>query len=291
MATRPLLLTAQVFLLWTAHALLPAAAGGAVSWEGTPDVHYVRTPHEVVLEMLRLAEVTASDILYDLGCGDGRIVITAARETGARGVGVDIDPLRVEESHRNAQRAGVSERVRFVQEDLFTVDFSEATVVALYLLPELNVRLRPELFRQLRPGTRIVSHKFHMGEWRPDEQSSVGRSRIYYWIIPANASGRWEWRMGTRGEEKQQLQLHQVFQEVYGILQAGSQVQRSSRVSVRGDHLRLVFDGGIGSHGGPLVFEGRISGDVIAGTMVDGTGLSQPWRAARDPATRTVLGK
>jgi SAM-dependent methyltransferase len=287
MANRSLLLTAQVLLLWTAHSLFPTSAGAVLSWEGTPDVHYVRTPHEVVSEMLRLAEVGASDVVYDLGCGDGRIVITAARERGAWGVGVDIDPMRVEESHRNAQRAGVSERVRIVQEDLFTVDFSEATVVVLYLLPDLNLRLRPELFRQLRPGTRILSHKFHMGDWKPDEQSSVGLSRIYLWIIPANASGRWEWSVpGAQGEENYELQLQQVFQEVNGILRTGSEVQPSSQASLQGDRLQLVFADG---HGGSLVFEGRISGDVIAGTMVDPGGMRRPWRAERDPATRTAL--
>jgi SAM-dependent methyltransferase len=288
MMIRSLLCAAQVLLLWTTHALLPVSAEAALSWEGTPDVHYVRTPHEVVAEMLRLAEVGAEDIVYDLGCGDGRIVITAARERGARGVGVDIDPLRVEESHRNAQRAGVSEQVRIVQEDLFALDFSAATVVALYLLPDLNLRLRPELLRQLQPGTRILSHKFHMGEWRPDAQSSVGRSQVYLWIIPANASGRWRWSLAHGQEEEEyQLQVQQLFQDVNGILRTATEVHPLSRASLRGDRIQLVFERG--GPNGALVLEGRISGDVISGTVVEAGGMPRPWRAERDAATMTDL--
>lgn len=150
-----------------------------------PDVVYVPTPQEVVDEMLALAKVTKNDVIYDLGSGDGRIPITAAQKFGTRGIGIDINPERIQEANKNAKKAGVTDRVKFLQQDLFKSDISEATVVTLYLLPSLNVKLRPELFRQLKPGTRIVSHDFDMGDWKPERvvQTQEG-STIYYWTIP-----------------------------------------------------------------------------------------------------------
>jgi SAM-dependent methyltransferase len=152
------------------------------------DVPYVPTPNEVVEEMLKVANVGKNDVIYDLGCGDGRIVITAAQKYGARGVGVDINSDRIKESNENAQKAGVTDRVKFFQQDLFETDLREATVVTLYLLPDVNRRLRPKLFRELKPGTRVVSHAFDMGEWNPDKVLKVvtdkDRERtIYYWVI------------------------------------------------------------------------------------------------------------
>jgi SAM-dependent methyltransferase len=149
-----------------------------------PDVIYVPTPQAVVNEMLAIAKVTKSDVLYDLGSGDGRIPITAARKFGTRGVRIDIDPERVAEANENARRAGVSNLVKFVQQDLFTSNFREATVVTLYLLPDLNVKLRTQLFRQLKPGTRIVSHAFGMGNWKPEKVVKKNGNTIYYWVIP-----------------------------------------------------------------------------------------------------------
>lgn len=151
------------------------------------DVPYVPTPQSVVDEMLNLAAVTKDDVVYDLGCGDGRIVITAAKKYGARGVGVDIDPERIKEANANAKQAGVSDRVKFIEQDLFLTDFKEASVVTLYLLPEINLRLRPKLLRELKPGTRVVSHAFDMGDWKPDKTVSADEERtIYFWIIPDN---------------------------------------------------------------------------------------------------------
>ena len=150
-----------------------------------PDVVYVPTPQEVVDKMLALAKVTKDDVIYDLGSGDGRIPITAAQKFGTKGVGIDINPERIQEANANAQKAGVTERVKFLNQDLFSSNFSEATVVTLYLLPELNVKLRPQLFKQLKPGTRVVSHDFDMGDWKPDQvvQTQDG-SNIYLWTIP-----------------------------------------------------------------------------------------------------------
>jgi protein-L-isoaspartate O-methyltransferase len=150
-----------------------------------PDVVYIPTPQLVVEAMLDVAEMTASDVVYDLGSGDGRIVITAARKYGARGVGVEIDPALVKTATDNAIAAGVSDRVRFVTQNLFTADISEATVVTLYLLQSINERLRPKLVRELKPGTRIVSHVFNMGpEWPPQKMLTVGASPIFLWTIP-----------------------------------------------------------------------------------------------------------
>jgi SAM-dependent methyltransferase len=151
------------------------------------DVPYVPTPQPVVDEMLKLAKVTGNDVVYDLGCGDGRIVVTAAKQFGARGVGVDIDPERIKDSNANAQQAGVTDQVKFVRSDLFKMDLKDATVVTLYLLPDINLKLRPKLFRELKPGTRIVSHDFDMGEWKPEQTVKLNEDRehtLYYWTIP-----------------------------------------------------------------------------------------------------------
>jgi SAM-dependent methyltransferase len=150
-----------------------------------PDVIYVPTPQAAVEAMLDVAQVKATDIVYDLGSGDGRIVITAAKKYGARGVGIEIDPALVKKARELAAAAGVSSRVRFVTQDLFTANISEATVVTLYLLQSINERLRPKLIRELKPGTRIVSHMFNMGpEWPPEKTLDVERSRIFFWTIP-----------------------------------------------------------------------------------------------------------
>jgi ribosomal protein L11 methylase PrmA len=152
--------------------------------ERTPDVIFVPTPNDVVDKMLEMARVTAKDIVYDLGSGDGRIVITAAQKYGARGVGIDIDPERIREANENAARARVADKVRFIQGDLFQADISEATVVTLYLLTELNLKLRPKLLQELKPGTRVVSHAFAMGDWKPERTATVNGSQVFLWRIP-----------------------------------------------------------------------------------------------------------
>ncbi|QEL04261.1 class I SAM-dependent methyltransferase [Olivibacter sp. LS-1] len=152
--------------------------------EQSLDVPYVASKPAVVEAMLQIAQVNKNDLIYDLGCGDGRIVITAAKEYGATGVGVDIDPNRIKEANRNAQKEGVSDKVQFLQQDLFDVDFSKASVVTLYLLPYVNLKLRPKLLEQLKPGTRIVSNEFDMGDWQPEKKIKVGESTIYFWTIP-----------------------------------------------------------------------------------------------------------
>ena len=167
---------------------------------------FVASESEIVDTMLELAGVTSSDTVFDLGCGDGRIVISAAKKYGARGVGIDINPDRIEEARDNARSAGVADRVRFEVNDLFDADIHDATVIALYLLPDVNIRLRPRLLRELKPGTRVVSHSFHMGDWKPDQEKVVGEDHVYLWTIPerrgdidkgAAAIGAAPWRNGT----------------------------------------------------------------------------------------------
>jgi SAM-dependent methyltransferase len=152
--------------------------------KGRPDAPFVPSTDEITEAMLELANVSKDDVVYDLGSGDGRVVITAAKKYGARGVGVEIDPRLVRESRENARKAGVADRVRFIRQDLFKTDISRATVVTLYLRPEVNLRLRPKLLRELKPGARVVSNTFDMGDWVPDKKQAVGLESIYYWVIP-----------------------------------------------------------------------------------------------------------
>jgi SAM-dependent methyltransferase len=174
-----------------AIVLLASAAWAQAPEQIQINPPYVRTPDKVVSAMLKLAGVKASDVVYDLGCGDGRIVIAAAKDYGAHGVGIDIDPERVQEARENARKAGVETLVKFEVNDLFASDIHNATVVALYLLPDVNLRLRPKLLKDLKPGTRIVSHDFHMGDWKPEKHELVDAgSNIYLWKIPGRTSAK-----------------------------------------------------------------------------------------------------
>src|SRR5437764_5624573 len=166
---------------------VPSAAAQAVAAPAQQglrqaDVMYVPTRQAVVDAMLKVASVKAGDVVYDLGCGDGRIVVSAAK-LGARGIGIDIDPERVAEANQNVQRNGVGDRVKILNQDLFTTNFSDASVVMLYLLPTLNLRLRPTLWKTLKPGSRVVSHDLDMGDWKPEQTLSVDGAQIYYWMI------------------------------------------------------------------------------------------------------------
>ena len=192
-------MTSKRWLAILVSALAIAAASGCEQAPATghaalraPDVPYDPTPHQVVAQMLKLAQVDANDVVYDLGCGDGRIVIAAATH-GARGVCVDIDPQRIAESRANAQRSGVAERILFLNQDLFKTDISDATVVTLFLWPSVNLKLRPKLWRELKPGTRLVSYIHSMGDWPAQESRNVetphGPRKLFLWVIPANGEG------------------------------------------------------------------------------------------------------
>lgn len=171
------------------NTLAAAGLAGAVpAWAQEarrgPDVIFVPTSNDTVAQMLRMAQVSSKDTVYDLGCGDGRIVITAVQKYGARGVGIDIDPQRIAEARENAKKARVTDKVQFIEGDLFETDISEATVVTLYLLTRLNLKLRPKLLADLKPGTRVVSHAFDMGDWKPEKTESNGASSVYLWRVP-----------------------------------------------------------------------------------------------------------
>ena len=255
-----------------------------------PDVEYVPTPHKVVGEMLQLLAVKPTDVVYDLGCGDGRVVITAAKRYKARGVGIDIDPQRIRESRANARRAGVDKRVKFLQQDLFETDIRDASVIALYLLPELNRKLRPKLLSDLRPGTRVASHDFDMGEWNPDRiiyvQGPTYEHTVYYWVIPANVDGAWQMRVPTpTGERRYLLRIQQQFQEVRGTVSAEGEAILISNATLTGDHLRFMVTTGIQGEETKMSFDGRVSSEVMHGSVeVQGGPMAGrfDWSAQRD---------
>lgn len=233
------------------------------------DAPYVATDYEVVDAMLALAQVRPDDDVVDLGSGDGRILIAAARSHGARGLGVDIDPARIAESNANARAAGVANRITFRREDLFRTPLAEAEVLTLYLAPEINLRLRPRILDEMRPGTRVVSHDFDMGDWRANERQMVGTASIYMWIVPARIEGRWTL---TRGNRSATLTLDQRFQDFSGTIAAGDRSTPVERGEITGDTLRFTADFGSGRR----IFEGRLDGDRIVSTDPE-----RPWQALR----------
>ncbi len=289
---------ATVRVLLVALALLVCvSAGTGYCQEGKGgkeqpalDVPYEPTSYAIAKAMLDMAKVTSTDLVYDLGCGDGRIVIMAAKERGATGVGVDMDPARIKESRQNAKEAGVTERVRFFEQNLFDTDISNATVVMLYLWPEVNLRLRPKLLRDLKPGTRIVSHSHTMGEWEDDETRTVEKHNLHFFIVPANASGTWQWN-GPDGQLTT-LKVAQKFQQVKGTLSTGETTVPIMNVSLRGNLLRFSAETMIRGRKTPLYFEGRVSGDTIQGMMRLATGgRAGRWTTKRDPVTRANIAE
>lgn len=268
-------------LLLVAGLVLPP---GHLQAQEDYDVPYVPTPDRVVSQMLELLSPTADDILYDLGSGDGRIVITAASRYGAHGVGVEIDSGRVVLARNNAEAAGVDGRVRFVHGDLFDSDISPATMVTLYLLPNVNLRLRPKLFEELSPGTAIVSHDFDMGEWEPDSTARVedDGSRVHYWVVPANASGKWEVETGG---ETFTLWIRQRFQELDAEASGASGAEVHSAV-IRGDSIRIELAAPRGSSLDGLVLRGTVDGDRMSGEA----GSGRAWTAHRVKEGAPITG-
>jgi SAM-dependent methyltransferase len=256
------------------------------------DVPYEPSSEEVVRAMLEIAHVDKDDLVYDLGCGDGRIVIAAAQKAGARGVGVDLDPERIKESLENARKAKVTDRVQFLQQDLFQTDIGQATVVMLYLWPEVNLKLRPKLLRALKPGTRVVSHSHNMGSWEPDQTITVPQGHnVYFWVIPANVTGIWEW--DNPGEkERYVMKLSQQFQIVSGTLRLGSDEIPVKNLELRGDRLQFVAERFFKGRVQPVRFIGRVQGHYIEGTaeeMTPGSHGKKDWKAKRDPSSMKPL--
>jgi SAM-dependent methyltransferase len=256
------------------------------------DVPYEPSSEEVVGVMLEIAKVGTNDLVYDLGCGDGRIVIAAAKKAGARGVGVDLDPERIKESIENARKANVTERVQFFLQDLFQTEIGKATVVMLYLWPEVNLKLRPKLFRELKPGTRVVSHSHDMGSWEPDQTITASEGhRVHFWVIPANVTGTWEWDMPGE-KERYFLKLSQQFQKVSGTLQLGSDEIPVKNLELRGDRLQFTVERFFKGQMQILRFIGRVQGHLIEGTAEEMTKSSQgkgAWKAKRNRSSMKPL--
>ena len=247
-------------------ATVPAAAIP----EDELDVPYVPTPMRVVDRMLEMAEVGPDDYLIDLGSGDGRIPVAAARR-GARALGVDIDPMRIGEAHAAARLAGVETRARFRRQDLFATPLREASVVTMYLLPDVNLRLRPRILTELRPGTRVLSHNFTMGDWAPDAEEERDASRIYMWIVPAVVGGSWSMRLADGTILP--LEIEQRFQEASGTL-AGAPIQSAH---LRGTRFRFTAR----TPAGVQTFRGLVGDSTIEadpGAPPDATG---GWTASR----------
>ena len=286
-------------LLLPIVVLVPAVLLGQVYLQEKPlDVPYVPSKPEVVAAMLRMAKITKGDVLYDLGCGDGRIVITAAELHGIRGVGIDIDPERIRESKENAAKASVDHLVKFFEQDLFQADFHEATVVSLYLLTSVNLRLRPNLLAQLRPGTRIVSHNYAMDTWKPDDSTIVmvndTSHNVYFWIVPANVSGVWEgaWTDGA-AKTAFGLELDQHFQWPSGKIKLGKEEIPLTEIRLVGDQFQFTADPEDTTKTPRLSFTGKVTGNDIQGTVEvtrpDGGKAQKPWRVKRNPFTMKPL--
>jgi len=282
---------ARGFLL--AALILIGSAVAGLAQDVRLDVPYVPTKYPVVDEMLRMAAVTKSDIVYDLGCGDGRLVITAAQKFGCRGVGYDIDPERIKECLENAKAAGVTDKVKFILGDLFQADFHEATVIPMYLLPSVNLKLRPKILRELKPGSRIVSHDFSMGEWTPDDQASLevdGISHeVYGWVIPANVSGEWTWTavLGS-GPVSFGMNVTQRFQVAEAKVTVNGAAAVVKELTLKGADLRFTVEAKIGGKPAVLSFEGKAAGHQLDGQIkgaLDGKSVASAWKAARRPGT------
>ncbi len=255
------------------------------------DVPYEPTSYGIASEMLKMADVTSNDLIYDLGCGDGRIVIMAAKELGARGVGVDLDPERIRESRENAKAAGVTGLVRFSVQNLFETDIRDATVMMLYLWPEVNLKVRPKLLKELKPGTRIVSHSHTMGEWEDDATREVEGHTLHFFVIPENVSGTWQWQDSEKWLNS--LRLIQKFQKVKGSLTVGGETYPITNQSLRGDGLLFSVERNRPGNKDLLSFQGRISGDTIEGgiTQTKKGSIVTRWRATRDPSSRAPIAE
>jgi len=259
-----------------ALAFLLGTLGVVDAWAGEPSVPYVPTPQEVVERMLQIAKVTTTDYVIDLGSGDGRIVITAAKKHGARGFGVDLNPERIAEANANAAKAGVTDKVAFYQRDLFETDLSEATVITMYLLPRVNLELRPRLL-DLKPGTRVVSHDFSMDEWKPDVHvqmdarekygGSGGKSDVYLWVIPAKVAGAWRWQLPVSGKRQAyEVTLTQRFQMISGGVNVGGRTVKLQNPRLRGGEISFGFTADV--NGAPVKheFTAKVEGESIAGS-------------------------
>lgn len=277
-----------------AFTALPVTARAALEDEFEPqlgrrgkDVMWLPTPDGVIERLMRLAAVTPQDRLVDLGSGDGRIVIAAARDFGVPGRGIEYDPAMVEFARRQAAAAGVSALARFEQGDIFETDFSTATVVSLYLLPTLNLRLRP-LLLAMQPGTRVVAHQFDMGRWTPDETSTVAHREGYLWIVPANVTGAWKLRYGEGADAvSATLTFEQRFQRVAGSAEHAAFATTLRQPRIRGDRLRFAFTDPAGVL---REFDARVGSRAMRGDAQGADGTRVPFFAERIGQTPPLDG-
>ena len=267
----------------------PQAAGDYTPIRGQPgkDVVWIATPDQMVTRLLQLAAVTARDTVIDLGSGDGAIVIAAARDFKARALGIEYKPELVELSKHNAQRAGVAERTEFIRGDIFEASFANATVVTMYLLPAINLRLR-HILMAMKPGTRVVSHDFDMGDWEADERTRGGSHSAHLWVVPANAGGEWRVRFALRGGPTEaRLAIEQKFQKIRGQVQFDGFENTLREPRLLGDQIAFAFTD---SDGVMRDFRGRVTGSRMSGTVATATGLPTPFSAERPGAAPPLPG-
>jgi hypothetical protein len=243
------------------------------------DVIWVPTPDEVVERMLRMAQVTPNDYVIDLGAGDGKIAIMAAKKFGARSLGIEYNPEMAKHAQGNVEKAGVSGKARIVQGDIFVSDFSKATVITMYLLPALNLKLRPQILA-MRPGTRVVSHSFSMDDWEADETSSMDGRRAYFWVVPANVAGTWVFEAtGGGATEKSELTLEQRFQRIEGTIGLGTQLQGGLRdARLRGFNISFSY---VDNASVRRDLTGRVSGNRMEGSYRTDGGTEGRWTAVK----------
>ncbi|MEO8717762.1 MAG: class I SAM-dependent methyltransferase [Burkholderiales bacterium] len=262
---------------------LPAAAQKDRNYEpyvgqAGKDVVWVPTPDEVVERMLAMAQVTADDYVVDLGAGDGKIAIAAVRKYGARALGIEYNPDMARHAQKNIERAGVASRASIVQGDIFLSDFSQATVITMYLLPALNLKLRPQLLA-MRPGTRVVSHSFSMDDWEADEVSSLDGRRCYFWVVPASVAGAWTLELGGGGAAgRLELTLEQHFQKIEGSVALGNAVGGLREARLRGTNIAFAY---VDNSGVRRDFTGRVSGPRMEGAFRADDGTAGRWSALK----------
>ncbi len=258
-----------------ALALLMLAAG-VVSAQDFGDTPYVQTPMNVVERMLQMAKVTSRDYVIDLGSGDGRLVLTAAKKYGARGFGVDLDRRLVTLANRNAAKTGIADRAAFYERDIYETDLTAASVVTTYLLPEVNLMLRPTLLATLKPGTRIVTHDYDMGEWTPDEQTVIDapdkpvgrdkRSKVFLWVVPANAAGKWRWELPVAGRNAVfELTVAQNFQMISGNASIDGRPLAVGKMRLTGEN--IAFELSSAADSARYEFAGRLVAHNISGSV------------------------
>jgi hypothetical protein len=242
------------------------------------DVVWVPTPDEVVDRMLTMAQTKPEDYVIDLGAGDGKIAIAAAKKFGAKSMGVEYNPEMVAFAQKNAQAAGVVGKAQIIHGDIFVTDFTQATVLTMYLLPSLNMKLRPQILA-LRPGTRVVTHAFNMEDWEPDEASDVDGRRVYFWVVPANVAGRWSLElMGGAAPEKLSLNFEQKFQKIEGVAYLGNLLAGLREPRLSGFRIAFAY---VDSKGVRRDFAGRVTGATMDGSFRTDAGQEGRWSAAK----------